>query len=53
MACGAPVLASPVGMSREIVQPGVQSEPATERAEWAQAPRMLSILQTATRGRNA
>ena len=85
LACGVPVVASPVGVNREIVQPGINGLLATEPAEWeralvrlisdaelrqrmgefgrqrvetgyslqAQAPRMLSILQTVARKRNA
>jgi glycosyltransferase involved in cell wall biosynthesis len=41
MACGLPVIASPVGVNREIVEPGVNGYLTETTEEWAQALRTL------------
>jgi len=41
MACGLPVVASPVGINNEIVEPGVNGFLARTTEEWAQALRKL------------
>lgn len=41
MACGRPVVASPVGASRQIVDDGVNGFLASDSAEWVQALRAL------------
>lgn len=41
MACGKPVVASPVGVNRRIVEHGVNGYLAESRAEWAQALKAL------------
>ncbi len=42
MACGLPVIASPVGVNAEIVEHGVNGFLATSEAEWAEAIRQLA-----------
>jgi glycosyltransferase involved in cell wall biosynthesis len=42
MACGRPVVASPVGVNAEIVEHGVNGFLATTEAEWAEAIRELA-----------
>lgn len=42
MACGLPVIASPVGVNAEIVQHGVNGFLARSEAEWAEAIRRLA-----------
>ncbi len=42
MACGLPVVASPVGVNRQIVEHGVNGFLATTPQEWEQALRILS-----------
>ena len=42
MACGKPVLASPVGVNRQIVEHGVNGFLATTRDEWLEALRRLA-----------
>lgn len=41
MACGIPVIASPVGVNAEIVEPGVNGLLASTEVEWAEALRTL------------
>lgn len=41
MACGKPVVASPVGVNRQLVEPGVNGYLATTLADWAQALKSL------------
>lgn len=41
MACGLPVVASPVGVNREIVEPGVNGFLAESSADWTKAFRTL------------
>jgi glycosyltransferase involved in cell wall biosynthesis len=41
MACGLPVVASPVGVNQEIVEHGVSGYLATSEAEWLSALRQL------------
>lgn len=41
MACGKPVVASPVGVSAVIVRPGIDGFLATTVAEWSESLRML------------
>lgn len=41
MACGKPVIASPVGMNRRIVQPGVNGYLASDTEEWIASLRSL------------
>ena len=43
MACGLPVVASPVGVNTEIVQPGVNGVLASSEAEWRDALTTLAI----------
>ncbi len=42
MACGLPVVASPVGVNRQLVEPGVNGFLAETPADWAQALRALA-----------
>ena len=50
MACGLPVVASPVGVNKEIVQQGETGELAGSAAEWVQAIERL-VMDAALRGR--
>jgi glycosyltransferase involved in cell wall biosynthesis len=50
MACGLPVVASPVGVNKEIVQQGETGELAGGAAEWVQAIERL-VVNAALRGR--
>ena len=50
MACGLPVVASPVGVNREIVEQGVNGFFASTPEEWEQALRTL-LLDTILRER--
>lgn len=43
MACGLPVVASPVGVNSEIVEPGVNGFLASTQEEWIQALRTLQF----------
>jgi glycosyltransferase involved in cell wall biosynthesis len=42
MACGIPVVASPIGVNREIVQAGVNGELAANNEDWFMALSRLS-----------
>lgn len=50
MACGLPVVASPVGVNREIVEPGINGFLADTTEQWIQALRTL-LLDAALRHR--
>ena len=43
MACGLPVVASPVGVNTTLVQPGVNGELATSTQQWAEALKRLIV----------
>lgn len=45
MACGKAVIASPVGVNQEIVQPGINGYLALNQDEWLQAFRSLGLSQ--------
>lgn len=45
MACGKAVIASPVGVNQDIVQPGVNGYLAVNQDEWLQAFRSLGLSQ--------